>query len=226
MSAGDGKLPGTGFDSLDPVEVLGASGAIMDRLRAPDGRWLLVPEPGLILPANWTPPTDITYVVIDTGVADDHPSLVGRVVQQVNLTSDGLKDENGHGTAVAAILAVDLPGTQIISIKALNDQGQSTVELLNHALRVAEDLLVKRGGTGLINLSAGRRSPSCNHDCPLCTTVRDVWETSHILTVAAAGNEPGVTYCPAKSTISVATPDKWSAPGDLIMVPPNWVPAA
>lgn len=197
----------------------------MRKLRAPDGRWLLVPVSGLILPPDWKPPGDITFVVIDTGVCDDHPSLVGRVIEQVDLTGEGARDENGHGTAVAAILAVDLPGAPIISIKALGSQGGATVGRLSHALHVAEALLLKRGGTGVINLSAGRRSPSCDHNCPLCSTVRGIWDSSHIATVAAAGNEPGVTYCPAKSAFSISTPDIWSAPGDVMAVPPNWVPA-
>ncbi|TFC87449.1 S8 family serine peptidase [Cryobacterium sp. TMT4-31] len=223
MSRGDGDLPGSGFDNADPVEVLNAEGPIMDKLRAPDGRWRLVPVSGLIIP-NGLSTSQLTFVVIDTGVCVDHPSLVGRVIKQLDLTGEGTRDENGHGTAVAAILAVDVPTAEIISVKAMNAQGQASIELLNHALRVAGTLLEGRAGVGVINLSAGRRSPSCENDCPLCHTVKQLWKEAHLAVVCAAGNSPGVAYCPAKSAFSVATPDEWSAPGDVTIFPPNWVP--
>jgi len=225
MANGDGRLPGTGFDLSDPVEVLGADGPIMDKLRGPDGSWRLAPARRLVVPEGYKP-GKVTYVVIDTGVCDDHPSLVGRVIEQIDLTGEGARDENGHGTAVASILACDLPWSEIIGVKALNRQGQSSIELLSHALRRAESLLVGREGVGLINVSAGRRTPSCINDCPLCVTVRDIWDSSRLLTVAAAGNDPGITFCPARSAISVATPDQWSATGDVTVLPPTWVELA
>ncbi|MFU8946186.1 S8 family serine peptidase [Mycetocola zhadangensis] len=164
----------------------------------------------------------ITFVVIDTGVCDDHPSLVGRIINQIDLTGEGATDENGHGTAVAAILATNIPTSRIISVKAMNARGQATVALLNHAIRVAANLLSGREGVGVINVSAGRRTPLCKQDCPLCTTARQLWETSNLAVTCAAGNAPGVTYCPAKSVFSVATPDEWSAPGDVTVFPPGW----
>ena len=218
MAAGRGALPGTGFDPDDPVEVLDtASDRIMETLRSPDGEWLIVPT-APDLPSD-LPTTPTIAVVVDTGVCDDHPSLVGRIIEQIDVTGEGIRDENGHGTAVAAILAVTSPYTQIISVKALDRRGKASVARLSHGLRVAGRLLEGRGD--LINLSAGRRTPTCTENCPLCVTVREIKDAG-IEVVAAAGNEPGVTFCPARVGYAVTTPDPWAARGDIIVVPPGW----
>lgn len=217
-----GELPGTGFDPHDKVEILDARGELMSKLRAPDGRWLIAPVSDIAIPAD-LPTTPNFAAVIDTGICDDHPTLVGRVVEHVDLTGEGATDLNGHGTAVAAILAVTSPYTQIISAKAMDAAGSASIELLVHALLVAAEKLEGRGR--LINVSAGRRTPDCNFDCPLCRTVLDLRRRDFIV-VAAAGNSPGSTYCPAKAGISVATLDEWSADGMIHDAPPGWAPLA
>jgi hypothetical protein len=211
-------VPGTGFHPDDPVETL-TLGPTMDSLKAPDGRWLMVPapfDPG----RDIAPELPITVVVVDTGVCDDHPTLMGQVLEQVDLTGEGVRDENGHGTAVAASLVASAgPGAKIISVKALNREGKASVSLLSHAIRVASDFKADRLQ---LNVSAGRRNPSCTGDCPLCLAVKYANRDGSI-TICAAGNTPGVTYCPGKSAIAVATPDSWSAPGDIVLRPRDWV---
>lgn len=206
-----------GFGENDPVAILDSSGPILDRLHRSDGSWL-VPVMPRIFPVG-DPGLESIVAVIDTGVCDEHPSLAGRIIEQVDLTGEGVSDQNGHGTAVAAILAVTSQGTNIISVKGLCASGEATIAELSHAMRTAARLLEGRGR--IINLSAGRRTPSCQNNCPLCATAIELDHQGFLL-VCAAGNEPGVTYCPAKSAIAVATPDEWSAPGDVVDIPPGW----
>ena len=225
MISTDDVSAGTGFDADDPVEVL-TTAPMMDQLKGPDGRWRIVPahvDFSAVL-EQFGSSTPTTMVVIDTGVCDDHPTLRGRVVEQVDLTGEGVRDENGHGTAVAAeLIATSLPGTKIISVKALDRNGKASVARLSHAIRIADSFPSE--GRLLVNLSAGRRNPTCNGDCPLCTSVKHL-DKAGVLTIAAAGNTPGITYCPARSAISVATPDSWSAPGDIVLSPRDWVEVA
>lgn len=222
MSAGEGELAGSGFEPSDSVEVLGLGGPILSELRDAGGRWLWEPVPRVILPADWSPPADMVLLLIDTGVADDHPTLAGRVVEHIDTTGEGSEDAHGHGTAVAAILAVNFPRVPIVSIKALGADGTATVSRLNHAIRVAERFILDHGSSASINISAGRRTPSCSGNCPLCVTVKDVWDSSRIPVVAAAGNSPGVAYCPARSAFSVTTFEPWAADGEIRFPTPAW----
>lgn len=222
MGHSDGALPGTGFDDDDPVETL-SSAPTLARLRAPDGQWLLTPvRPHWADAFDW-PDTEIVVAVVDTGICDDHPSIAGRVLEQVDLTGEGSRDEDGHGTAVTAVLLThSSPATKVVSVKALGRDGRTSIALLSHAMRRAAKLLGDRGV--VINVSAGRRTPDCVGDCPLCTTVTQIREESGHRVIAAAGNTPGVTYCPARSAFSISTPEHGAAPGNVVIDLPDWEP--
>lgn len=207
-----------GFADDDPVVILGRIEPLLPALLQPDGRWLLPDVAPLDLP-GFTPQPE-AIVVVDSGIRADHPSLVGRVVDELDLTGEGPEDLHGHGTAVAAILATTSPWADIISVKALDRHGQSTVATLRLALREAARLVAGRGRVA--NVSAGRRTPTCNGDCPLCSTVGRIQNESDLMFVCAAGNLPDVTYCPAKVAISVSTPAEWDAPGDVTHDVPGW----
>ena len=40
--------------------------------------------------------------------------------------------------------------------------------------------------------------------------------------VCAAGNDPGVAYCPARVSIAISTHASWDADGDFDAAPPGW----
>ncbi len=203
-----------------PVGILGGTTErMLDRLRGPDGRWFVPDVAPIVLPSDLDPgPT--TVAVVDTGVCLDHPLLRERVIDQVDVTGTGIEDRHGHGTAVAAILAATTPSVRIIAVKALGDDGQGTIGKMSLGLREAAKRL---GPNKVINLSAGRRDPTCTGTCALCATVTELAETMNISVVCAAGNEPGVTYCPAQVGIAVTTGAPWAAPGDVSVDAPNWV---
>ncbi|TQJ31843.1 S8 family serine peptidase [Microbacterium sp. SLBN-146] len=222
MARSDGRLPGTGFDDDDPVEVLGSAWT-MGQLRSPGGAWLIKPvRPPEYDVLPW-PDGEWVMAVVDTGVCDDYPPLAGRIVEQVDLTGEGVRDEDGHGTAVTAImLAYNSPRTKIVSVKALDRDGASSVGRLAVGMRKAAALL--RGRGTIINLSAGRRTPACAGTCPLCTTAKQL-EADGFRLLAAAGNTPGVTYCPAKSTaFAITSTEQDAAPGTIQVELPPWEP--
>jgi len=208
-----------GFRPDDPVSILGRLEPLLPTLLQPDGRWLVPdiepysvpefePEPGLA-------------IVVDSGVRRDHPSLKGRIAGELDLTGEGSEDLHGHGTAVAAILAASSPWLQLYSIKALRRTGHGDVATLAHAFR--EAARVAGDERRVVNVSAGRRTPDCSNDCPLCATVLQLQDRPHPLVfVCASGNTPGVAYCPARVSIAISTPAPWDADGDIDGHPPGW----
>lgn len=219
MRSSDGLLPGTGFRDDDPVEALSAA-ASLSFLRSPDGQWLSRPvRPKWVDEAPWSD-DPVVMAVVDTGVCDDYPPLADRILEQVDLTGEGLRDEEGHGSAVTAVLlAYSSPTTRVISVKALDRKKVATIGRLSLGMRKAAELLSGRGQ--IINVSAGRRTPDCVGDCPLCTTVTQLQDEG-FLVVAAAGNTVGMTYCPARVAISVSTTDPDAADGDVKFELPEW----
>lgn len=208
---------GDGFSPGDPVHLLEAGPEpMLPRLHPGPGQWLVPAVEPLKLP-------DIGFVaespcvVVDTGVLTDHPSLRGRVDAMIDLTGTGPEDRHGHGTAVAAIIAAKTPSARIISIKALRDDGTADVGLLAAAI-VRAGLELPDGG--MVNVSAGRRTPGCTGTCPLCSAVTSLGPG--IVVVAAAGNLPGVTYCPARSAIAIGAAVSWDADSDFDYAVPDW----
>ena len=102
------------------------------------------------------------YSVIDTGIQANHPDL--NVVGGVNYSGGNPNqwgDGNGHGTHVAGILAattnngigvagVAWEGVRLLPVKAFNNNGESSVELLAQGITYAAD-----HGAHVINVSAG-----------------------------------------------------------------------
>lgn len=212
------SAPGEADDA--PVHLLDATtGPILSLLHPAPGRWAVPDLPPR--PASDSLPgldgSGVTVVVVDTGVHPDHPLLRGRVDALIDLTGTGAQDRHGHGTAVAAILAASSPGARIVSIKALQDDGSGPATLLAAGI-VRAGLALPDGG--VVNVSAGRRTPGCTGACVLCQAVASL--PSDVIVCAAAGNDPGATYCPARSAISVGAGVDWDADAFIDQVPPGW----
>lgn len=89
----------------------------------------------------------LTVAVLDTGLRTTHLDFAGRVVAQRNFTTDNAgnpndaSDGDGHGTNVAGIIAANrfhigiAPGTRIIPLKVLSNNGGGSFQAIRDALQ-------------------------------------------------------------------------------------------
>ncbi|MEV4704120.1 type VII secretion-associated serine protease mycosin [Actinoplanes sp. NPDC049316] len=161
----------------------------------------------------------VTVAVIDTGVSK-HPDLDSSVLKGtdfVNPGGSGQADQDGHGTAMAGLIAAHgkdnrgalglAPDAKILPIKVL--RGDRKVKL---ELGPAIDYAVKHGAK-VINISAGGGTTARTIEAVRGATEADV------VIVAAAGNRPGDTgvIAPAlfDSVVAVAATDRQGRKSDV-----------
>jgi len=141
--------------------------------------------------------SNIKVAVVDTGLMLDHPWINRSIEKSIDFTGEGVEDLNGHGTMVALILLATAPGVKIFNVKVMDSEGRGTEKDLIKGIEWAV-----QEGAQIINLSVGVYRKKwgiwdCKGDCKICR-VAEKAARSGVLVVAAAGNEPGKTYCPAK----------------------------
>lgn len=171
--------------------------------------------------------------VIDTGVAP-HPRLPHTLAGgDYVFTGDGTQDCDGHGTAVAGIVAAApdpehddfsgvAPDVTLISIRQSSTKfgasadssttGFGDVDTLAKAVRTAADL-----GASVINISSVACVPvdSRLDDRALGAALAYAVDTKNAVVVAAAGNTGGPAQCPAQQpettwdTATVAVSPAW-----------------
>ncbi|RAP73972.1 S8 family serine peptidase [Paenibacillus montanisoli] len=144
--------------------------------------------------AAWSKAHDqkaLTIALIDTGVDLGHPDLKDNLVAGTNLVSPGKppEDDNGHGTAVAGVLAGEgnnkagiagvLWHAKLMPIKALDQDGFGDEERLGKAILYAVD-----HGAKIIVLSVGLYRYS-----PYLRDIVQYAESKGALLVAASGND-------------------------------------
>ncbi|MED4780369.1 S8 family serine peptidase [Brevibacillus choshinensis] len=153
-------------------------------------------------PAAWeaaSGDSPVTVAVIDTGVDYTHPDLKGRVdtandIDYVNNDRDA-KDDEGHGTHVAGIIAAKLNSQgiagvagsrniKILPLKALDQKGEGDMYDVATAIMDAADL-----GADVINLSLGAELESGQKAPRTLTDAVQYAMDKGALVVAAAGNE-------------------------------------
>jgi subtilisin family serine protease len=106
---------------------------------------------------------ELVVAVIDTGVDPGHPELAGRVLRGANIAAPHLSadDDNGHGTAVAGLIAAKgannrgfsgiAPDVKILPVK-VNEPGSGAVS----AHHIAQGIRwAVHHGASLINASVG-----------------------------------------------------------------------
>jgi thermitase len=133
----------------------------------------------------------IVVAVLDTGVDGGHPDLRGKVINGFNAIANNgdAGDDNGHGTAVAGLIAANTDngsgiaglcwGCVIMPIKVLTGRGSGSDAGVAAGIRWATD-----NGARILNLSLGGSSES--------QTLREAVEyaiSRNVLVVAASGNE-------------------------------------
>lgn len=133
----------------------------------------------------------VTVAVVDTGVDLEHPDLVGRLTEGVNIldAKSPPKDDNGHGTSVAGVIAANAnneigiagiaPNAVIMPIKAIGGKGIGEEEHLGRGIRHAVD-----HGADIIVLSLGLHLYS-----PYLAEIVAYAESKGVLLVAATGND-------------------------------------
>lgn len=165
--------------------------------------------------------------VLDTGVSPVHPELVGRVLPGTDLVDhDGdADDENGHGTAVAAMIAangangVGIAGAcwrcRILPVRVLTSSGAAPWE------RVAEGIVwAVDHGARVINISIAGTGDSAQLRAAVAHAV-----ANDVLIVASAGNtghEQPQYPAALEGVVAVAATDPggrlydWSARGPWV----------
>lgn len=132
---------------------------------------------------------DVVIAVIDTGVDADHPDLDGAVLPGLDLIRGGTDDPNGHGTAVAGVIAargdngIGVAGfcwtCSILPVRALEADGTGTGSTVAQGVRWAAEQ-----GADVINLSlAGTQESQA-----LASAISDA-RSRGAAVVAAAGND-------------------------------------
>lgn len=206
--------------------VPGVSGADLSALRDETGRWLRLALPDA-KPAQSLVVGEPLIAIIDSGVEIEHPTIAAALAEPaLDVVGEGPDDCNGHGTYVALALLAWAPAAQLLSIKAVDKSGVGTRLQLLQALQVALE-----HGADILNLSVGSYNPNCAGDCVLCNAVGNL-AAAGVIVLAAAGNVPGQTDCPAKAgmfnetAISVAAMNPatgktawYSGVGELLVSP-------
>ena len=181
----------------------------------------------------------MAIAIVDSGIAVDHPQLIGRVVKEIDFTGEGVKDEIGHGTVIALLSVASLAAARaktsptqwfeepIFSLKVVTREGNIKKSAVLDALAWIEKSEIK-----VVNMSLGFQGPS-EEFADLCATIS---RNKNAVFMAAAGNSgPGVTSYPAGckigNLVSVGLlgpdgkPDPMSGkaeiyePGSAMMVP-------
>jgi len=171
---------------------------------------------------------NIVVAVLDTGIDENHEDLQGKVIESVNFSSSQTtNDVNGHGTAIAGIIAAsvgNLKGTMgiaynssLLNVKVAGDDGFVNPEAVAKGI-----IWATNKGAKVINLSLTLNKS----DEAVEEAIEYAWSKGAVI-IAAAGNTSSnkPTY-PAASlnVIGVAATDendrlpKWSNRGDWVSV--------
>jgi hypothetical protein len=128
--------------------------------------------------------------VLDTGVSANHEDLLGKVVTRPGCGLGGVtNDTNGHGTAVASIIAantgnaVGLAGlgwnTKVLAVRVLDSEGFGFSSVISSGIRCAVDQ-----GARIVNLSL----TAVEHSQAVADAVLYA-QSKGAVVLAAAGNE-------------------------------------
>ncbi len=152
-------------------------------------------------------PKNTVVAVVDTGVDSDHPFLEGRIIPtRINTSSSGIrndsKDDNGHGTRVAGIIADStLDNVYIKPYKVMDKWGNGSVITVAAGINCAV-----KDGVDVINVSIGFEEDSE----VLRMAIRNAEENDIVVTGAAGNDASDTIYYPAsyESVIKVTAINK------------------
>ncbi len=134
----------------------------------------------------------IGVAIIDSGI-ENHRALKNRVVASFDFVGGKGRDEYGHGTHVAGIVAGEsnefpgvAPGAHIVSLRVLDKEGAGDTSDVIAAMDFAVENRA-RFNLRVINLSLGHPVFESYRDDPLCQAVERAVRAGMVV-VAAAGN--------------------------------------
>lgn len=166
--------------------------------------------------------TIIKIAVLDTGIRKSHEAFTSETEKdRLDLTyaydyvnnDDDPEDDNthgtyedsegnpqeikeyGHGTMVSGVIAQSTPkNVKIVPVKVLNDIGDG---LFSDILRAINDL---KGKVDIVNLSLGTDGT----DTQFNNFLKEIYDDTDLIIVAAVGNEKGAVSFPANSAYTLA----------------------
>lgn len=151
----------------------------------------------------------VTVAIIDSGLENDHPALLGRVVENVavelldgepNVVADTSGDLYGHGTACGGIILGLAPEAELVSVRVLG----ADLKGKGAAFLTGLEWAVERG-VQVANLSLSSKSEALY---PAFHEVVDDAYFRGVALVSAANNVPGASYPSLFSSVfSVAAHD-------------------
>jgi subtilisin family serine protease len=150
--------------------------------------------------------SDVLVAILDTGVDRDHEDLVGRVVDEVNLSESPVVDDlHGHGSHVAGIIAADAdngigidgvaPNVLIMNVKVTDDRGRCDAAAIADGILRAVD-----SGATIVNISLRLDEPSQE----LEEAVAYAWSHGALIVAAAGNNGGSMPQYPAYYNDSIA----------------------
>lgn len=126
----------------------------------------------------------VTVAVVDSGITS-HPSLASTQITHYDLVKDG-SAFNGHGTAMASLIAGNdpnvsgvSPAAKLLDYRVADANGDSNTALVSTAIIQATDQ-----GARVINVSLGATG-----DSPVLDEAVRYAQSHNVVVVAAAGNE-------------------------------------
>lgn len=175
--------------------------------------------------------SSIKIAILDTGIYENHPDLIGKVVARQDFTNSasGTTDIYGHGMHVAGIVAASTdnnlgvagvcPKCTLLNVKVLNDSGSGSYSGIAKGINWAV-----QNGAKVINMSLGGSTRSST----LESAVNNAWNNG-VVVVAAAGNSnnPSKTYPGAyNNVIAVAATDNRDKKASFSSYGAKWVDIA
>ncbi|HTC80721.1 MAG TPA: S8 family serine peptidase, partial [Acidimicrobiia bacterium] len=142
---------------------------------------------------------NMLVAVVDTDIDTSQPDLAGKVVVGKNFSGDATPDPEGHGTAVAGLIAaipnngIGIAGlgwnTRVLSVRVLDSQGAGLASKIAAGIRYAADY----PGVKIINLSLQQDSSTAGTPSTELQNAIAYAQSKGLLVVAAAGNQPETT---------------------------------
>ncbi len=138
----------------------------------------------------------VGVAVLDTGIDLDHPEFAGRIAVEADFTGttgDG-DDDNGHGTAVAGIIAGAFggmaPAARLWALKVADAAGMGSTITILEGLDFVLANRQRHGGIRVVNMSLGAGGPVAT-DCDggAIGTAITALAAARIAVVVASGND-------------------------------------